>query len=243
MKLVVTFDVKRIPLSYHFLFVSLIKGALSVNGKELAESMYNFEGKTNKKIKDFSFAIYLNDFTRLKDDFVINGDVKMIFSTSNYKLLLLLQNGLMTLRSFKYKKYGLTVKKIHLGQESLPQDNYALFQTLSPIAIKGRSNNFLRPDEDEYQEAFQYICNEIIKSVAGRDLYKTLQFTPIEMKKVVVKMKHDSFSMNREGIFYVEAYKGLLQLEGAREDLQLLTQTGIGYRRSQGFGVIEHCGQ
>jgi CRISPR-associated endoribonuclease Cas6 len=150
----------------------------------------------------------------------------------------------MAMKKFQYKGYEISIQKINLVQESLPQDNYALFQTLSPIAIKGRNKNFLKPNEDGYEESFQYICNEIIKSVAGRDTYKPIQFTPIEMKKVVVKLKHNSFSMiNQEGIYYVEAYKGLLRLEGAMEDLKLLTQTGVGYRRSEGFGVIEYVGQ
>lgn len=38
---------------------------------------------------------------------------------------------------------------------------------------------------------------------------------------------------------YFTAYKGLLKLEGAREDLNCIYQAGVSRRRSQGFGLLD----
>ena len=244
MKLAIWFKSEKIPCTYNFLFVSLIKSALMTIDPEFVESLYYKNGKENQNIKDFAFAVYLNNFRRKKEEFFIDGDIRLTIGTSNYKFLLFLQNGFMTKKDYQYKEYFLKVMKIQLLHEGLPQEEYGLFQTLSPITIKGQDNKFLSPFDVEYEGSLQFICNEIMKEISGRQLYKPLRFTPVQMKKVVVKLKHDVFSnMNDEETFFVEAYKGIFKLEGAVEDLKLLTQTGIGYRRSQGFGLIQYIGQ
>lgn len=244
MKLVISIQAEKLPVSYNFLFVSLIKSAIAVNDSNLVDSLYYYNGRANQNIKDIAFAVYLNKFRKEQDEFLINGDIKLTVSTSNFKLLLLLQNGFMTKRAYQYKGYDLHVKKIQLLQEGKPEQEFGLFQTLSPIAIKGANNTFLNPFDAEYEQALQFICDEIVQEIAGRSLYKPLKFTPVQMKKVVVKLKHEAFSrMNAEEVFFVEAYKGIIKLEGAVDDLKLLTETGIGYRRSQGFGVIKYISQ
>jgi CRISPR-associated endoribonuclease Cas6 len=60
------------------------------------------------------------------------------------------------------------------------------------------------------------------------------------MKKVVVKENIRSSAENTDkAIFYVNAYSGIFKLSGDVEDLNYIYQGGIGYRRSQGFGMID----
>ena len=47
---------KKIPIGNRFMICSLIKRAISDGDTELFNSIYKYEDKKNKKIKDFTFS-------------------------------------------------------------------------------------------------------------------------------------------------------------------------------------------
>ncbi|UZN01390.1 hypothetical protein OL548_33990 (plasmid) [Lysinibacillus sp. MHQ-1] len=55
-----------------------------------------------------------------------------------------------------------------------------------------------------------------------------------------MQLKHDKFAkLNDKGILYMNAHEGNFILEGHPEDLSILTQAGLGFRRALFFGHIE----
>jgi CRISPR-associated endoribonuclease Cas6 len=240
MKLQVTYDSTILPNSYHYLFVSKIKKALSISSPELMDELYRYENKKNKKSKSFTFSVFMEDFERVGEEFNIKGNIKWTISSPDSEFMLYLYNGLLATKNFTYQNYNLTLQNIQLVKEQIPKTNEVLFTTLSPIAIKNQTGRFISPNDEEYEGALNYICDLTLKNIRGEGLKKPLKFIPVDMKKQVVKLKHEEFNaLNDKSILYVNAYRGSFKLVGDVVDLQLLSQSGVGYRRSQGFGNIK----
>ena len=103
---------KKIPIGNRFMICSLIKRAISDGDTELFNSIYKYEDKKNKKIKDFTFSIYLNDFKVSQSYIDVNGKIIVTISTSNYNVGIAIYNGLLGNKSFTYKDYKLEVKEL-----------------------------------------------------------------------------------------------------------------------------------
>lgn len=240
MRIECVFKGKKIPVSYQYLFASIIKGGIERSSKEKFQDIYYDEDRKTKKSKNFVFSVFMQAFEIVKDDFEVKGDIKLIVSSPDSELMLYIYNGLLEKKQIKYKGYELALQRINLLKEKLPIEEEAQFKTLSPIAVKSKSGAFLDLKDEEYNDALNYISNEMIRVFRGYGLKKPLEFTPIRMKKQVVKLKHEEFSsLNEAQILYVNAYSGMFKLKGDPEDLALITQLGLGFRRNQGFGNVQ----
>ncbi|MCL2610231.1 MAG: CRISPR-associated endoribonuclease Cas6 [Defluviitaleaceae bacterium] len=240
MRIECIFKGEKIPISYQYLFASIIKQAISTSSEEKFKEIYYFGDKKTKQSKSFTFSVFMRDFEILKDDFEVKGDLKLIISSPDNGLMLYIYNGLLAKREFKYKGYELSLQRINLVKEHLPTKGEALFKTLSPIVVKSKDGDFICPENKEYEDDLNYISNEIIKGFRGYGLKTSLEFIPVQMKKQVVKLKHEEFaSLNEDQILYVNAYSGTFKLKGDPEDLSLIAQMGLGFRRSAGFGNVQ----
>lgn len=240
MRIECIFQPATIPLSYQYLFSSLIKNAISTSSEEKFVEVYYYGDKKTKQSKSFTFSVFMRNFEIAGECFEVKDEIRCIISSPEAELILHIYNGLLTAKEFQHKNYRLSLKRINLMKEQLPTKSEALFKTLSPIAIKSKKGEFIAPNHEEYDEALNYISNEIIKNIRESGLKEKLAFVPLQMKKQVVKQQHESFeALNENKTLYVEAYRGTFKLKGNAEDLALLTQTGLGFRRSQGFGNIQ----
>ncbi|MGX1900607.1 CRISPR-associated endoribonuclease Cas6 [Thermolongibacillus altinsuensis] len=234
------FKTKVIPVSYHYMIVSMLKESFLLSAPEKMEELYIHEGKSNKKSKPFTFAVLLNQFQKIDNEFFVEGNVKIIVSSSDAQWLLYLYNGLIQKKKFVYKQYTLELEHVHILPELLPASTKCMFRTLSPIVLKNKQGLFISPDHPDFHSTLQYICNQTLENATGQGLHGEIKLLPISMKKRVVQQQHEHFKkLNEKSILYIDGYIGLFTLEGAVEDLQRLTQIGIGFRRSQGFGCIE----
>lgn len=203
--------------------------------------MYHYTpSKANKEMRPFTGAIYLNDYTLGNGEFTIHQDVRLTISSPNVEFILNLYNGFVQKKSYKYRSYELFLDHIKMLPEKLPKTNRVLFKTLSPLIIKNRDGQYLDLQDENYQTELNYAANECMKAVAKRSLNKPITLTPIVMHKKVVQLQHDSFAaLNAQNILYMNAYEGTFLLEGHPEDLNILAQAGLGFRRSTFFGCIE----
>jgi len=234
------FEGEKIPVSYQYLFASIVKGSIETSSKEKFQEIYYHGDKKTKQSKNFVFSVFMKDFEVVDETFEVKGDIKLIVSSPDSELMLYIYNGLLVKREVKYKGYELTLKRVNLLKEKLPTNGEVLFKTLSPIAVKGKSGAFLDLEAEEYTDALNYISSEMLRDFRGYGLKKPLEFVPIAMKKQVVKLKHEEFeALNEDMILYVNAYRGTFKLKGDPEDLVLITQTGLGFRRSSGFGNVQ----
>lgn len=222
------------------MFVSLIKESIKSFNKDYLDRLYTFEGKQCKRSKPFCFATYYKDFTAEDQMLNIHDKVMLYISTPDYECGINLYNGLLNMRSFQYKGFTLQRLKIGTIKEKNIKQEQAVFKTLSPIFIKDKENKPLTPDDENYEEELNYIVNKCLENCRGYGLKHPIKFQQILMKKTVVKEDIRKFTeeTNKE-VYYVNAYSGIFKLEGDVEDLNLIYQNGIGFRRNQGFGMVE----
>lgn len=231
---------KKIPIGNRFMICSLLKKAIEIGDAELFNEIYFYEDKKNKKIKDFSFAIYLRDF-KVEDSYInVNGDISITVSTPDYNLGIAIYNGLLKIKTFNFKGYNLELKTVALLKEAKVKSNIIQCKTLSPIFIKDRSGKGIDVHDSNFEEGLNYISNLYLETYRGYGLRERLKFIPINMKKVVVKEEVEGFREETNKQFLlVDSYKGIFNLSGDIDDLQILLEAGMGYRRSQGFGLID----
>lgn len=240
MKLLAVFSGSKLPRQNNFMFTSILKAALEVSAPDIKEEMYNYKNKSNKKPKSFTGSIFLQDYVIEENVIQMNGEIRLTISSPSAELLLYVYNGLIQKKIFKYQEYVVKVDYVKVLPEKLPTKGKVLFKTTSPIAMKNKDGYFLDIDDPNYNSELNYISNAIIQSLEERNLKKPIVFTPVMMKKKVVKLKHHAFKkINNDSILYVQAFDGTFLLEGDIKDLIILSQTGLGYRRSQFFGSIE----
>lgn len=239
--MLVVFKTEKLPRHHHFLFTSVVKAALETSNPEMQEKMYHFTKKqTNKEMKPFTGSIYLNNYSLENGEFTIHQDVSLTISSPNPEFMLYLYNGFVQKKRFIYQSYELTLIHIKMLPETLPKSSKVLFKTVSPIVMKTKNGKYLDFYDESYQRELNYAANECLTAIASRSLYQQLAFTPVVMRKKVVQLKHDSFEkLNAQKILYMNASEGTFLLEGHPEDLAILAQTGLGFRRSTFFGFIQ----
>ncbi|URZ03333.1 hypothetical protein CLAUR_033790 [Clostridium felsineum] len=241
MRMRCTFKTERIPLAYHMMFISMIKEALKIEDEEYLNKLYYFEGKKNKKSKNFVFSVYLKDYQMDKSEIKINEVVEFNISSPDTEFMLKLYNGILKKKSFSYKKiYNMDKLRISIQPEKNILQEEICFKTLSPIYIKNKDRQVVSPTNREYSKEFNYIQNMILKNYRGYGLKRNIEFTPVLMKEKVVKEHIEDFTnVSGRDTYYTQAYSGIFKLCGDASDLKDIYMLGVGFRRNQGFGMIE----
>ena len=231
---------KKIPIGNRFMICSLIKRAISDGDTELFNSIYKYEDKKNKKIKDFTFSIYLNDFKVSQSYIDVNGKIIVTISTSDYNVGIAIYNGLLRNKTFIYKDYKLEIAKVILLKKSKVSSNSIVCKTLSPIFIRDKEGKAIDLYDKSFEETLNYISDLYLKTYRGIGLTERIKFSPIDMKKVVIKEEISGFQeVTGKKYIFIDAYKGVFNLQGNVNELQILLEAGIGFRSSEGFGLID----
>ncbi|TCS93602.1 CRISPR-associated endoribonuclease Cas6 [Hazenella coriacea] len=241
MRVQCTLHCKELPITYHMLFVSLIKKCLETSDQEYYQKLYYYDGKKNKQSKNFTFAVFLKDYQLEGDSFEIRGQVDLFVSSPDPEWMIHFYNGLLRQKDFQYQGIQLAKGRVRvLNEKTTFDDPFMVCQTLSPLYIKDRENRPVSPSDPTFQHELNYITNLNLKNYRGFGLRSELSLTPLDMKKVVVKDAiHQQQEEKQRSYLFLEGYKGKFLLQGHPEDLQTLYQLGIGFRRSSGWGMIE----
>lgn len=231
---------EKIPVGNRFMICSLIKNAVERGDQNLFKEIYLYGDKKNKKIKDFTFSIYLDNY-KVQNDYVeVKGDISITISTTDYNLGIAIYNGIMMMKEYTYKNYHIRICKAYLLKEGKVEGKLIRCKTMSPIYIKNKNGKSIGVMEPEFEEMLNYISNIYLESFRGYGLKEKVKFTPVSMNKVVVKEEIAGFKeITGKSYIYIDSFKGLFNLEGDTEDLQILLKAGIGFRRSEGFGLID----
>lgn len=239
MRLSCEYKAEEIPVGQMFI-VSIVKEALKKADRDFYEELYTYDGgKSNKRSKNYCSSLFLKDFERKNDVIKINDRVIFNFSTPDYEFGVNLYNGLLDIKEFQYKKFMFNKIRINLLKEKEVKNTKVRFKTLSPICVKNKNNRFLNLDDKNYILELNYIVNEVLKNYRATGLQQELKFIPVDMKKVVVKQNIEEFTKNTgRPYYYVNSFKGSFDLVGALEDLKDIYKLGIGFNRSQGFGMV-----
>jgi len=227
----------RIPLCYRMMFVSLIKQALKISDTKYYENLYYYEDKRNKATKPFTFSVKLNGFSINSTIIELEKGLTFFIGSPDQKFILNLYNGIKKLKNFSYRDYEITLKRTFALPEKKIMGNKVILKTMSPIHIKSKTGDSISPSSKDFVTELNYISDLILRNFRGNGLKKRLQFKPLNMKKVIVK--EDISDVKELKYLYIKAWKGSFVLIGEQEDLNDLYKLGIGFRRNQGFGMVE----
>lgn len=244
MRMSVEYKTDKFPLAYQMMGVSLIKEAIKNVDEDYYKNLYTYqENKSNKQTKNFCFSFFMKDFEKQGDVFIIKDRVIFNISSPDYAFMVNLYNGLLKLDTFKYKDFTLNKVRINLVKEKTISNNVVTFNTLSPIFIQDKNHKALGINDEGYERELNYIANKTLKSYRGCGLKEQLRFKPLDMKKRVVKEDIRVFKENtKKPYYYVNSYLGMFRLEGDINDLKDIYMLGVGFKRSQGFGMVEIIG-
>lgn len=235
------YKTENLPVAYNMMFLSLIKEALKISDEEYFRKLYFYKGdKINKKPKNFCFSVYLKDFLKNQEIFEIKDRIIFNISSPDYEFMLKVYNGLLNFSTFKYKEYNINKVRINLLKEKVINKSSSVFNTMSPICIKNKQGNMISIDDAQYEKELNYIASKSLEGFRGYGLIESLKFSPISMKKKIVKENIRNFRENtNKQYYYVNSYSGIFKLQGNIKDLNDLYMLGIGFKRGQGFGMIE----
>jgi CRISPR-associated endoribonuclease Cas6 len=243
MRFICEYKTDKLPIGYQTLFLSLIKESLKNVSEDYYKKLYEYENRNNKKTKPFCFGVFIKNFELRDNYFNIQDRVILNISTADYEFGINLYNGLLNIKEFRYKDFTLVKKKISLCKEKFTTEEKVLFKSLSPIHIRDIENQPISPDDDRFNTELNYIVNKMLESYRGYGLKKPLEFEKVSMKKVVVKEEIRGFvEQTNKKILFVNAYSGIFKLAGHVEDLNHIYKLGIGFRRNQGFGMVDIIG-
>ncbi len=260
MRLRIDFKTEKIPIIYRHRFIALIKEALKETDNIYKERLYPQEVSQSSKIrKPFCFSLYLppqrvqkRETIMLDDDFALeetlyylkgNRRISFFISSCDYEFMVNFYNGILNIERFRlFNDCWITRERIHLINERRINTRRVTFRTMSPILIEDKEDRPVLPDGSlqEFNHHFNSIHQRILKDIRGNGLKEELRFSPISIKKQVIKHTLRDFRLQTgKPIMMLTAFSGCFMLEGDPDDLQMLYQIGMGQRTGQGFGMVE----
>ncbi len=247
-----------IPSDYRKYISSLIKESFKLSG-EGSDKFFDFNFNKNIQ-KPYTFSVYF-PIKEYKEKFFILKENYFIlnFSSADYEFLLRIYNGLLKIKNgykifndkVEVENFNLNLKPDYAFNENI------VFKTLSPILIrnpkdgdyyfilKGLLNgkNFkyaIEVEEKELIDALKKNIEKIIEMGKTRQLLNIDIKDEIEIQFIKLQLSPSAHSSNRSKFFMtLPAMKGLIKLKAPPEVLKFLYDTGIGARRSEGFGMVE----
>lgn len=222
------------------MFVSLIKEALKKSDLEYFDRLYTFNRKSNKKSKNFCFSVKMKGFDVDGDIANVKDGVSFLISSPDAEFILYLYNGLLKINEFNYKDFCISRGRISMMKEKSIDSREVIFKTISPICIKNNQNYFLKIDDENYEDELNYIAGKVLENYRGVGLEERLVFHNVKMKNVIVRQDIRVFGeKSGRDYLYVNSYEGIFKLCGSIKDLQDLYSLGLGFKRNQGFGMLD----
>jgi CRISPR-associated endoribonuclease Cas6 len=236
MRFSVSYKLSQLDQSYRMRVYSLIKQAIRL---ENSQYYYQLFVQAENKMKNFSYSTYLHNFSL--DGTTIHLDqITITISSPDMEFAVYCFNGLRKLKEYKVDSDVWIQSKLQLLNERTISNRKVVFQTISSVLIEDKEGNPLSPSDPNYESEINYYANLQIQQFANRNLYEKLKFTPIRMRKVVVKERNRHMKTN--DYLYFTTYRGSFLLEGNPQDLQLLYQLGLG-KRTTYFGLLDYQGE
>lgn len=218
------------------IFISILKSSL----ESYDENVYKVFFENGVKRKSYCFALYMKDakFTR---DKIIIPNKKVIFklSTADLEDSIHIYNALIKnmKKTYKVKENVLILNKIYIDREKKMYDNQATFTTLSPIVARKHQG-------DNKHTWYHSINDEVGRLLLLNNLKIQLleefgqdRIFDIEEVKIEVLANKEVKVKN----YGIEVLGNLctLKIYAKNYILDYIYKSGIGSRRSSGFGMLE----
>jgi CRISPR-associated endoribonuclease Cas6 len=244
MRIKLEFEVSKLelPLEYRRSFISFIKKSLSQSRDGIYLEKYYRD--TNQK--DFTWCMIFSNPHFTKEKIILeNNTIKVIVSTEDVN-----KTGYILYMAFiaqKFKRFPLendnfiVLKDIQQVTQQIITQDKCIFKTITgaPFALREHSKE---SNLDKYysvaNEDFEEVLTASLKRQALKEGFDStmvdlIKARPINCRKAVIK---------HYGVL-IDANIGLIEIEGSSIILQYFYQSGMGSRKSEGFGMVELIGQ
>ena len=232
MRIKVHIDTKMLNLKYRMLFLSLIKEAIQQGDEELYHQLFVEKLHQPKK---YSYAVFLKNFKKQNELLHVDG-ATLTITSSDPHISVALINGFQQLQHFTSHNYQLEISKIELLKEKKINTSVVKFKTLNALLLEDKEDKPLLIDNPQFETELNFVSNRQFEAQFGRPLKSPLKILAYNMKKQVIQ--ESNRHADGETLYYT-GQKGEFVLSGDPVDLQLIYQTGLANRKSQGFGTLE----
>ncbi len=233
-KLSFTIEKDSIPIQYRSIFLSYFKNALGCFNPALLSKYYD-----SPLQKNFTFAVYLPK-ARFENDIIIipNYHINMVWSSDDMEAGVAFYNAFL---KQKYKKYPLpygnfmTLESIRFEKEQVITRETIDVIFLAPLCVRDHNketNNdqYYAFDREGFEKALRKtLLMQIENNSIPKSTLKNFKMQPVNAKRVIVK----HYNQN------IESSVGEFRLTGNIELLTHLYTSGMGARKSAGFGCFE----
>jgi CRISPR-associated endoribonuclease Cas6 len=240
-----TLESDIINIDYRRIFMSLIKNAIRNYDPLMCAMLYGNENNKLKVNKPFTFSVFFPEFQKIENDHIyFNKKVNLFFSSNDERFLVALYNGLKGLHEIPLdtnNSLKIHIENIFLMPKINIKNNKVSFKTMSPILINHKENDnyvknndfkyekYILPDEKGFLEDFKRI---IVNQASAFNVPCIADLININIRDYKpMPLKHFNQIMS--------AWLGTFDIEATQQVLQLVYDTGIGVRRSQGFGMLD----
>lgn len=220
---------------YRSIFMGLIKSVFMKYDSILFTRLYGTEEQKIKVNKPFTFSVWFPHYKGIERNKILCGNkISLLFSSDEETLVIAFYNGLREKRKITIgENHPITfdLEHIHLLPLKMINTNKVVFKTISPVLVndKGSNLDYLSPAKPEFAKAFKSLIVLQAGAFGIPCTEEDINFEINQMKKL--PLSHYNQTMT--------SWLGEFVLEAPANVLQLVYDTGIGVRRSQGFGMLE----
>ncbi len=237
MKFLADFALEKeiIPMDWRRCILSYLKFSLSkANGGKYLDAYYG-----PAKEKPFCFSVAFDRPVFLKDTIEVQGKrLRLVISTADSKTGFILFSAIIAQKNSVFPlPMGNSMRMIRTVQmqESQTHSNKILVKMLEPLCIRKHDKDtnqdwyYSQKQQEEFETESRRVIRAQLLSAGFAEELCEVKLTPVNTKTIVVKF----YDIN------IESSLGDFMLEGDKAVLNYLLQSGVGSRRSSGFGVMK----
>lgn len=235
MKILLQFKLKnnKLPIDYRRVILSFFKKSLS----EIADGKYYEKYYFKPERRNFSFAVNLPNSKFLKSEITLEENrFRITFSTSDKMTGFVFMSAFIKQKGNNFSApLGNVFILTNVSQigDKTASSSTALVKMLSPLCIRehnrgeNKDSYYSVASESFEKKANKIIQEQLIESGFDDERVKGFSIKPLNSKKTVV------FHYGN----YIECSLGEFVLNGDKAIINYLLQSGIGSRKSAGFGL------
>jgi len=219
-ELATNFEYAVIPLDYRRGFISLFKKAFRLASPTLFELMY---GKATTK--PFCFSVKLPNPMYCRKYVEMGGKIITVIATSfPPNAILPLIQGLTMLKDYRLFGLNLRVDKLSILPSKIEPSSK--FRIIEPVVVRNSDNDYVYPNSRGY---FAFLIGSIHRQ--ARNFGLNAGKIDIDADFHTVKVQHYDHTL--------QAAIGSFTLHASQDIKDMVYCSGIGSRRSQGFGLLD----
>lgn len=230
-------DKENIPKDKNRLIISFLKHNFETLDKKYYQSLYK---KGENTIKSFTFSLYMPNCKFTREEIIIpEKKIILNFSTNNMKDSIYFYNSILENKGKPYEIKGisLTVNRINVVKENVITNDYSTYVSMSPIVVRDHYG-------DNKKTWYYSLNDEMGKEIFIKNLkYQLLDQFGKERKLDIDEVEFDVLNNKEVKVkhYGIEVISNIcrLKIKAKPYILDYLYKSGIGGRRSQGFGMLD----